>query len=76
MSPAFSLSNLKNIAAYMDEISLNLVNSIKAGDSDELEMEKLCKRFAMDCIGRIVFSMDFEAINKPEDNVVRSWMRR
>ena len=54
-----------------DSSTLNLVDSInKDNGVKEFEMEQLCKRFAMDCIGRVAFSMDFEAIKKPENNLV------
>ena len=65
----------------MDKLSLKLVQTVEkqieesssdgGGESDsvELDVDPLCKRFALDVIGRVVFSMDFEAIEKPEGNI-------
>ena len=59
----------------MDELTLKLVQSVEKEmeqtgntDSVELDVDPLSKRFAMDAIGRVAFSMDFGAIEKPEDN--------
>ena len=45
-------------------------SDIQSQNSNEFNVELLTKRYAMDCIGRIVYSMDFDAIKNPTDNVV------
>ena len=44
--------------------------SIIDTNNQDFDAEVLTKRYAMDCIGRIIYSMDFEACEKPEGNTV------
>nr|APH81385.1 cytochrome P450 CYP3024A3 [Tigriopus kingsejongensis] len=71
ISPAFSLKNMKNIATSINAPALDLIESLKKVPHDEVLVEKYAGYFAMDCIGRIVFSMDFQTAKSEGNEFVR-----
>ena len=73
VTPAFSLRNLKNVTSHVQGIAAKLVDSLRrdlACGEDQFDFETVCKRFTMDCVGRVTLSMDFGAVENPKDNIV------
>lgn len=70
ITPAFSLKNIKNIGTKINAPALDVIEAMKRCPNGEVDMEKLTGHYAIDCIGRIVFSMDFQTIKSDGNEIV------
>ena len=62
-SPAFSLKNLKAITMDFQNCASKILDTIETSAKLEetVDLDKVCKQFSMNCIGRAVFSVDMNA---------------
>lgn len=70
IAPAFSLKNIKSIGTKINAPALDVIDAIGNSPDGEVDMEKLTGHYAIDCIGRIVFSMDFQTIKSNGNEIV------
>ncbi|TRY76240.1 hypothetical protein TCAL_09228 [Tigriopus californicus] len=71
ITPAFSLKNIKNIGTNINGPALDVIDSLKKCQNGVANMELYSGYFAMDCIGRIVFSIDFQTTKSGGNDFVK-----
>ena len=62
ITPAFSLRNMKNVAVAVNPLALEAVEYLRKFECQEVNLNRLMSFYAMDCIGKIAFSIDFKSI--------------
>ena len=73
ISPAFSMKNLKAMTVEIDKVASRLVEHLKRKKNLEepVEVEEVAMNFTMDCIARMVFSMDINSAENPGNEFCR-----
>nr|AIL94146.1 cytochrome P450 CYP3024A3 [Tigriopus japonicus] len=71
ITPAFSLKNIKNIGTNINGPALDVIDCLKKSPNGIADLELYSGYFAMDCIGRIVFSMDFQTAKSGGNEFVK-----
>ena len=69
ITPAFSLRNIKNIAININPVALDVVDYLKKHANKPVNMNKLSGFYAMDCIGKIAYSVDFKCVQNEGNEI-------
>eukprot|EP00094_Tigriopus_californicus_P005047 TCALIF_04861-PA protein Name:"Similar to Cyp6a14 Probable cytochrome P450 6a14 (Drosophila melanogaster)" AED:0.28 eAED:0.28 QI:0/-1/0/1/-1/1/1/0/144 len=67
ITPAFSLKNIKNIGTKIIAPAFDAMDKCPDG---EVDIDKLTGHYAIDCIGRIAFSRDFQILKSNWNEIV------
>ncbi len=73
ISPAFSMRNLNTMAEDIHKVAMSVVDKLKsrANQEESMDAEELTLIYTMDCIAKVVFSMDLNSAKNPENEFVK-----